>query len=411
MLDDIFRISREFLKTFNRPYKRYFLDRYPFASRFSIITGQRGAGKTTAMIQKILSMNNDDIFTKNALYVPVDHFVVGAGSLYEIAEEFYNLGGEIICFDEIHKYAGWSGELKSIYDSMQNLTIIASGSSALEIQKGSHDLSRRAVVYSMAGLSFREYIGLAAGIKTEPVILENLLKGHERISDTIIAAVESKKKKVLALFKEYLKKGYFPYFVEFDDISIYYMVLEQGIRTTIESDLLSIYPTLNGSSIKKIKRLLSVIAESAPFTPDLKRLKRIVEIGDERTLKNYLKYLEDGGVIISLTKMGSRLGALEKPEKIYLNNPNQIYAISSKGKENMGTIRETFFINALSVMHKVSMPKRGDFCVDDKYTFEIGGRNKGFKQIKNIRNSFLALDDIETGINNKIPLWLFGFLY
>ena len=363
------------------------------------------------MIQEILAKNNDDIFTKKALYVPVDHFVVGSRSLYGIAEEFYNLGGETICFDEIHKYAGWSGELKSIYDSMQNLTIIASGSSALEIQRGSHDLSRRAVVYSMAGLSFREYIGLEAGIKTEPVVLENLLKGHEKISDTIIATVESKKKKILALFKEYLKKGYFPYFVEFDDISIYYMVLEQGIRTTIESDLLSIYPTLNGSSIKKIKRLLSVIAESAPFTPDLKRLKRIVEIGDERTLKNYLKYLEDGGVIISLTKMGSRLGALEKPEKIYLNNPNQIYAMSSKGKGNIGTIRETFFINALSVMHKISMPKKGDFCVDNKYTFEIGGRNKGFKQIKEISNSFLALDDIETGINNKIPLWLFGFLY
>jgi hypothetical protein len=336
---------------------------------------------------------------------------VGSKSLYEIAEEFYNLGGEIICFDEIHKYAGWSGELKSIYDSMQHLTIIASGSSAIEIQRGSHDLSRRAVVYSMAGLSFREYIGLSAGIKTESAVLENLIKGHEKISEAIIAAVESKKKKILALFKEYLKTGYFPYFAEFDDISLYYMVLEQGIRTTIESDLLSIYPTLNGSSIKKIKRLLSVIAESAPFTPDLKRLKRIVEIGDERTLKNYLKYLEDGGIIICLTKTGSRLGALEKPKKIYLNNPNQIYEISSRGKENIGTIRETFFINILSVMHKVSMPKKGDFCVDDKYTFEIGGRNKGFKQIKDIRNSFLALDDIETGIGNKIPLWLFGFLY
>ena len=258
MLDDIFKISREFLRIFYRPYKRYFLPKHPLSSRFSIITGQRGAGKTTAMIQKILERNNDDIFTKNALYVPVDHFVVGSRSLYEIAEEFNNLGGETICFDEIHKYAGWSGELKSIYDSMQNLTIIASGSSALEIQRGSHDLSRRAVVYSMAGLSFREYIGLAEGIKTESVFLENLVKGHEKISDTIVAAVESKKKKILALFKAYLKKGYFPYFTEFDDISVYYMVLEQGIRTTIESDLLSIYPTLNGSSIKKIKRLLSL---------------------------------------------------------------------------------------------------------------------------------------------------------
>lgn len=411
MLDDIFKLSSDFLKTFNKPYRRYFLDKYPLTSRFSIIIGQRGVGKTTAMIQKILSTNNDDIFTKNALYVPVDHFIVGGRSIYEIAEEFYNLGGKMICFDEIHKYAGWSGELKSIYDSLQKLTILASGSSAMEIQKGSHDLSRRAVVYPMTGLSFREYIDLAAEIKTESFVLKNLLEAHEKLSHDIITATESKNKKILALFKDYLQFGYFPYFTEFDDISMYYITLEQGIRTTIESDLLSIYPTLNGSSIKKIKKLLTVIAESAPFTPDLKRLKRIVEIGDERTLKNYLKYLEDGGVITSLTKKGSRLGSLEKPEKIYLNNTNQIYAISSKGKENIGTLRETFFISMLSAMHNVSSPKKGDFFIDDKYTFEIGGKNKSFKQIKDINNSFLAIDDIETGIGNKIPLWLFGFLY
>jgi len=411
MLDDIFKLSRNFLKTFNKPYRRYFLEKYPLASRFSIITGQRGVGKTTALVQKILSANDNDILIKNALYVPVDHFVVAGRGLYEIAEEFYNLGGKMICFDEIHKYAGWSGELKSIYDILQELTILASGSSAMEILKGSHDLSRRAIVYPMTGLSFREYIDFAAGIKTKPLDLKSILKIHEKIAYDIITAVESKKKKILALFKDYLQFGYFPYFKEFDDISLYYITLEQSIRTTIESDLLSIYPTLNGSSIKKIKRLLAVIAESAPFIPDLKRLKRIVEIGDERTLKNYLKYLEDGGIIISLTKKGSGLGALEKPEKIYLNNPNQIYAISSKGKENTGTIRETFFINMLSILHKVSMPQKGDFYVDNKYTFEIGGKNKSFKQIKDINNSFLAIDDVETEIGNKIPLWLFGFLY
>jgi uncharacterized protein len=411
MLDDIFKLSRNFLKTFNKPYRRYFLEKYPLESRFSIITGQRGVGKTTALIQKILSENDNDILSKNALYVPVDHFVVAGRSLYEIAEEFYNLGGQMICFDEIHKYAGWSGELKSIYDILQELTILASGSSAMEILKGSHDLSRRAIVYPMTGLSFREYIDFTAGIKTKPLALKSILKNHEKISYDIIAAVESKKEKILALFKDYLQFGYFPYHMEFDDISLYYITLEQSIRTTIESDLLSIYPTLNGSSIKKIKRLLAVIAESAPFTPDLKRLKRIVEIGDERTLKSYLKYLEDGGVIISLTKKGGGLGALEKPEKIYLNNPNQIYAISSKGKENTGTIRETFFINMISILHKVSMPQKGDFCVDRKYIFEIGGKNKSFKQIKDINNSFLAIDDVEVGVGNKIPLWLFGFLY
>jgi uncharacterized protein len=411
VLDVIFKLSSDFLKTFNKPYRRYFLDKHPLTSRFSIIIGQRGVGKTTAMIQKILSKYNNDIFTKKAIYVPIDHFVVGGRSIYEIAEAFYNLGGQMICFDEIHKYTGWSGELKSIYDSFENLTILASGSSAMEIQKGSHDLSRRAVVYSMRGLSLREYIELATGVKTEPLILKSILEEHEKCSYDIISAVERKNKKILALFKDFLQFGYFPYFMEFDDISSYYITLEQGIRATIESDLLSIYPSLSGSSIKKIKKLLAVIAESAPFTPDLKRLKKMVEIGDERTLKNYLKYLEDGGVIMSLAKKGSGLGALEKPEKIYLNNTNQIYAISRKGKENTGTLRETFFINMLSAMHNVSSPPQGDFLIDNNYTFEIGGKNKSFKQIKNIYNSFLAIDDIETGIGNKVPLWLFGFLY
>lgn len=411
MLDDIFKLSSDFLKTFSKPYRRYFLDKYPLKNRFSIIIGQRGVGKTTAMIQKILSTHDNDIFTKDALYVPIDHFVVGGRSMYEIAETFYNLGGQTICFDEIHKYTGWSGELKSIFDSFRKLTILASGSSAMEIQKGSHDLSRRAVVYPMRGLSFREYIELSAGIKIKPLILKTILGEHEKHSYDIISKIERKNKKILALFKDFLKFGYFPYFMEFDDISSYYITLEQGIRATIESDLLSIYPALSGSSIKKIKKLLAVIAESVPFTPDFKRLKNMVEIGDERTLKNYLKYLEDGGVIMSLSKKGSGLGALGKPEKIYLNNTNQIYAISRKGKENTGTLRETYFINILSAMHNVSSPQQGDFIIDDEYTFEIGGKNKSFKQVKDINNAFLAIDDIQTGIGNKVPLWLFGFLY
>ena len=343
MLDDIFRISREFLKIFQRPYERYFLTRHPFESRFSIVTGQRGVGKTTVMIQKIMSMVQNDIFSQNALYVPVDHFMVGGKSLYAIAEAFYNLGGEIICFDEIHKHADWSGELKSIYDSMPNLTLMASGSSALEIQKGSHDLSRRAVVYSMSGLSFREYLGLAAGIRIEPFIFEEVIENHERIAGGIIDAVEREKKKILALFKMYLKTGYFPYFLEFGDTSLYFMVLEQGIRTTIESDLLSIYPTLNGSSIKKIKRLLSVIAESVPFTPDMKRLKRIVEIGDERTLKNYLKYLEDGGIITLLTKTGTGSRRAGKAGENLLEQPEPGLCHQRRGQGKYGNHTRNIF--------------------------------------------------------------------
>jgi predicted AAA+ superfamily ATPase len=411
MIDNLFKLSRQFLRNYNRPYKRYFLHQYPLENRFSIIIGPRGTGKTTAIIQHLLSKYDDDFFTREALYVPVDHFIIAGHNLYGIAEEFHNLGGECICFDEIHKWGNWSGEIKSIYDSFPKLRIIASGSSAIAIQRGSHDLSRRAVVYRMTGLSFREYIDLVLDISSKPLSLEFILEQHEKSTANIIESVESAGAKILALFKEYLRFGYFPYFQEFKDESIYHITLEQSIHTTIESDLLAVYPELSGRSIQKLKKLLTVISESVPFVPDLKRLKKLVEIGDERTLKNYLKYLEDGGTIILLPKRGTGLKGMAKPEKIYLNNPNQIYAISNKGKENIGNIRETFFAGMLGGIHRISVPKRGDFFVEGSYTFEIGGRNKGFEQIRDIPDSYLAIDDIEMGIGNKIPLWLFGFLY
>jgi len=409
MLDDLYNLSRHFLKTSNKEYKRYFLKEHSLESRFNIIVGQRGVGKTTAIIQYILSQF--DSLSNQALYLPVDHFVFGKRTLYETAEEFCNLGGQLICFDEIHKYQNWSKELKSIYDSFPALKIIASGSSAMQIQKESHDLSRRALVHKMVGLSFREYIDLKLETSFEPFELDAIIADHEKLGAIIVQKVEKENKKILSLFKDYLCFGYYPYFLEFPDSSMYYIALEQGIHTTIESDLLAIHTTLSGASVKKIKKLLLVIAESAPFTPDLKRLKNVIELGDERTLKNYLKLLEDAGIVLNLTKKSSRLKELEKPEKIYLNNPNQIYAISSKGKENPGNIRETFLINQLSSFHSVKLPKTGDFLLADKYLFEVGGKNKGFDQIKDLPDSYLALDDIEIGIGNKIPLWLFGFLY
>lgn len=409
MLDDLFSLSRHFLKTFNRDYKRYFLKKTSFDNRFSIIIGQRGVGKTTAIIQYILSKY--DFLTTQALYLPVDHFVFGKRSLYETAEEFHNLGGELICFDEIHKYHNWSRELKSIYDSFPKLKIIASGSSAMKIQQESYDLSRRAIFHTMTGLSFREFIDLKLKLETESFPIESVLNNHEQIAADINKMIESKNQKILSLFKSYLRTGYYPYFLEFKDPATYFIVLEQGIHTTIESDLIAINTSLSGTSIKKIKKLLTIIAESVPFTPDLKKLKNSIDIGDERTLKNYLKFLEEGGLIFNLVRKSHGLKELEKPEKIYLNNPNQIYAISPKGKENLGNIRETFFMTMLSQSHSTKLPKYGDFLVSDKFIFEVGGRKKGFTQIKDLPNSFLALDDIEIGIRNKIPLWLFGFLY
>ncbi len=411
MIEDFFRLSQNFIKINNRDYKRYFLKSNPLNNRFSFIVGQRGIGKTTAMTQHILSFYNADIFTSKAIYIQADHFLVGSHSLYEIAEQFYNLGGELICFDEIHKYPNWSMELKSINDTFPKLKIIASGSSALEIYRGSHDLSRRAVVYKMFGMSIREFIEMTANINIESYSLEDIIKNHKHIAHDIINMVEKKDKKILALFKEYLEYGYYPYFNEYKDRGLFYLTLEQNIHTTLESDLIAIYPSLSGNSIKKIKKLLSIIASSVPFTPDLKNLKTLLDIGDERTLKTYIKYLEDAGIILTVSKSGKGLRGFEKPEKIYLNNPNLIYAIATPDHADTGNIRETFFLNMLHTSCKVSIPAKGDFFINDRYTFEVGGKNKTFTQIKNIKNSFLAVDDIEIGVGNKIPLWIFGFMY
>jgi hypothetical protein len=387
------------------------MKRHPFSSRFSIIVGPRGVGKTTMIIQHLVSWVDNDISSKRILYVPVDHFGVAKHTIYEIAEEFYNYGGQLIAFDEIHKYNNWSLELKSIADRFPKLKIIASGSSALEIWKGSHDLARRAIVQTLEGLSFREYVDLMINIDTSPISLDDLLTNHESIAETYIDKCENKQFKILELFHNYLKTGFFPYFREYQHLEHYYITLEQMIHTTLESDLLSIYPALNGSSIKKIKKLLTIIAASVPFTPDLKNLKLLIDVADERTLKKYIFYLEKARLINLLYRQGKGLREMEKPEKIYLNNPNQIYALLSQGQENIGNIRETFFINMLSVDHRIAAPQKGDFLIDDHYTFEVGGKNKSFKQIKGIENSYLALDNLEMGMRNKIPLWLFGFLY
>jgi len=411
MINQLFRLHRTILSTFNRPFKRYFLKKHSLKNRFSIIAGQRGVGKTTVMIQYIYSFIQDDIVSKKALYVPVDHFMVVGHSLYEIAEEFVQYGGQLLCLDEIHKYPNWSRELKSIYDSFPDLKLIVSGSSALEIHKGSHDLSRRAFIYRMTGLSLREFIELKYHIELPVLDIESILTDHEKNSLEITQKLTPKRLKILPVFQAFLRHGYFPYFLEHPDEATYLKTLEQGLHTTIESDLLSIYPRLAGGSIKKLKMLLSTIARSAPFTPDMKRLKKIIEVGDERTLKNYLNYLEDGKAITCLSKKNKSIRGLEKPEKIYLNNPNQALAITDKEKVNAGTIREIFFTCMLQEEHMIAIPPKGDFIVDDKNIFEIGGKGKTFKQIKDIPCSYLALDNIEHGMDARIPLWLFGFLY
>lgn len=409
-MDEFLELSQTYIRLQNRDFTRSFIDDNPLTARFSIIVGQRGVGKTTVLIQQLLKHDNNKGSGK-ILYLPVDHFLVGRSTLYEITDKFVKLGGELICFDEIHKYPSWSQELKSIFETFPKLKIIASGSSALEITKGSHDLSRRAIVYRMNGLSFREYIALKTGIHIERILLTDLLADHNGLAHNIISIIEKAGAKVILLFFEYLRGGFYPYFLEYSDLGLLQMTLEQGIRTTLESDLPAIHQSLNGGSIGKIRRLLAIIADIVPYTPNLKMLKSKLEITDDRTLKNYLKYLDDAGVIMTISNTDRGLKEMEKPDKIYLNNTNLCYALSSTKDPNIGSIRETFILSMLRNSHKVTVPPQGDLLIDNSITIEVGGKGKTQRQINGIDNSWLAIDGIEIGVGKKIPLWLFGFLY
>lgn len=412
MFEELQKLSRHFLEIKNSPYRRYVIRREKFVHRISIVVGQRGVGKTTTLVQALLDFAGGDLHDPRILYIQADHFVMGNTSLYEVAERFQNFGGQWIVFDEIHKYPGWSQELKSIYDTFPKLKVIASGSSALEIYKGSHDLTRRASVHLMQGMSFREYLELECGIVLAALTLEEICQNHERLAAQIVRDLEKAGKKVLPMFQRYLKVGYYPYFHEIQEETVYQMTLEKHVHTTIESDLAAIYPQLTGASIQKIKQLLMFIAGAVPFTPNWKHIQSVLEIGDLRTLKSYFSHLEDAGLIRSLSKAGEKFNRLESPAKVYLENPNQLYAIASKQPE-IGTVRETFFLNMVSAGYEARLPVHGDFQIGD-CAFEIGGKNKGnhqFQAAPKGYKGYIVCDDIEQGARTKIPLWLFGFLY
>lgn len=413
MLEELFVKSRDFININNQEYKRYFIKTKKLEHRLSIIIGSRGIGKTTTVAQYI----NENYKANEALYVNLDDIQISSKyTMTTIAEEFVLNGGKLLCFDEIHKYSNWSAELKNIYDRFDKLKIIATGSSALQINQGSHDLSRRAIVYNMVGMSFREFLELHYKYKFEAVTLEDLLSNHIDIATNIKNTIEQNDQKIIPLFKEYLKHGYYPYFLSMPNEVMFLQTVQQNINVSIESDLLSIYPKLNGNSVKKIKMLLSVIIKSVPFEPKISELKIAADIKDDRTLKDYLAKLDDAGLIKLLMQNSLSMKAFDKPEKIFLANPNLMYT----KEPNIGNLRETFFVNQLDNYYKnkqslsdegIFVSNSGDFYCQGKYTFEVGGKSKRFNQIKDIPNSYVASDDLEVGIGNKIPLWLFGFLY
>jgi len=396
MLDKLFEKSNQILKLQNHEYKRYFFYTIDFTDKMIGILGSRGVGKTTVIIQYLNSLN---IEKSKKLYFSADSIMMSSVSLYDIADKFSKSGGKVLAIDEIHKYKDFEKELKEIYDFL-DLKIIFSGSSALQLEHKKADLSRRAVLYRVKGLSFREFLELKLGVCFRSYTLNEILKNHIEIADEI-----TNKIKPFEYFKEYLQYGYFPYY--FENKQTYRIKLEETVNTVIESDLPIIF-NIEPQSIQKLKQLVNLICSSKPYELNITSLSKKIGI-NRNTLYQYIYYLNMGSIFSSLRAKAKGDNIFSKPQKLYLNNPNLSFSYCESNE--VGTIREQFFLNMLAQGHNILYPKYGDFLVDDIYTFEIGGKNKNFGQIKDIKNSFVVSDDIEIGFSKKIPLWAFGFLY
>ena len=411
MISQLFDLSRQIVAQSHRPFRRYLMAKNPFGSNCTMLTGQRGVGKTTCLVQFLVDRYPNYLSSRRCLYLPVDHFVVAQRPLYEIATDFANQGGELLCLDEVHKSATWSRDLKSLIDTFPGLKVAASGSSMLQLNKGSHDLSRRVLVQSLEGLSFREYLAIRYGVDLEVLPLEKILMDHEVEAPRIVENLRRGGLHVLAEFRDYLGKGFYPFFLQFEDRKSFLIALEQSIHAVIESDLPAIHPAMTGNSISRIKRLLAALAANVPFTPDLSKLRGLLGIADDRTLKDYLLCLQEAGLVMAISRSGKALRSMEKPDRIYLGDPNIAHALAATGEPDLGSLRETFFCRMVSSCHAVASGGRADFLLDGKITIEVGGKNKGQEQLGGKNNAYLALDDLPVGSMQRIPLWLFGFLY
>lgn len=379
-------------------FSRYLYNIIDWEDRLIGITGARGTGKTTLLLQYIKNNFPDK---NKAIYVSLDNIWFAKNSLTDLVEYFYTHGGTHLFLDEVHRYPNWSIEIKNIYDSYPEIHIAFTGSSILEIYKSNADLSRRAIHYHLHGLSFREYLKFEHDIDIPIFSLSDILNNHLNISSEIVSGM-----KILPLFEEYLKQGYYPFYKE--NVKNYSLRLQNMINTILDYDLPAI-ENIEYTTLLKIKKMLMVISSLVPFTPNMTSLSSEIETNRASSIK-YLGFLEKAKLIKMLPSSQKGMNSLNKPEKIYLDNTNLLYALTTSNI-NDGNKRETFFANQISINHHLTIPPKGDFFVDDTYIFEIGGKNKTYNQIKDIPNSYVAFDNAETGFGNKIPLWLFGVMY
>jgi predicted AAA+ superfamily ATPase len=377
--------------------QRYLVSEIDLNNRLIAVKGARGSGKTTLLLQ-IAKLH---LPLHSTLFVSLDHIYFFEQKLYDLAKQFSQFGGTHLLLDEVHKYPNWSREIKLIYDNFPELTVIFTSSSMLEIYKSESDLSRRAVTYNLKELSFREFV-LFETNKTIPAIsLPEILENHNRIATEILAEI-----KPLPLFEKYLKIGAYPYYKENENA--YYQKLQNTINLIIEIDINAV-EDLQYVTLVKLKKLLISIATSVPFTPNITKLSEKVGVS-RNMLVQCIKILERAGLVNELYRDNSAIGVLTKPEKLFLNNSNLMYALA-KENTNVGNVRETFFLNQFKGLHEINLSPTADFVIDQTYTFEIGGKNKTQKQIANVENSFVAKDGIEIGLGNIIPVWLFGMMY
>ena len=476
-MESFFKTFYQLLSRTDISFMRYLYPQIKWGNRLIGITGARGTGKTTLLLQHI--KKTFGAVPKDVLYVSLDDIRFSGKRLFDLASDFDMIGGKYLFIDEVHKYSNWSQEIKNIYDSFPDMKVVFTGSSMLEIYKGDADLSRRVVHYVLHGMSFREFLEFDQNIEFEIFTLNDILQNHIEISSTI-----NQKIKPLPLFQQYLRAGYYPYYKEeldtekilnkiwdnflmlketniikpsslfqshrkedyfpyytgeekFDAEKLLhtYEVLSDGlyvikkiekikkveeenrsytqkllntVNVILDADLPS-FINIEISTIKKIKQLLLIIAQRVPFTPNVTELASILEVSRKNVI-NYLILLEKAHLLNLLQRDVYRLRDFAKPEKIYLNNTNLAYALENE-KPDIGNLRETFFFNQLKATSEVTFTNKADFMVDKKYIFEVGGKNKGHEQIVGLENAFLALDNVEYGFGNKIPLWLFGMLY
>ena len=385
------QLSDNLINHTDTSFLRYMYHIFPWENRMTALVGPRGVGKTTLLLQYI-KLN---LSTTDTLYISAESIYFASNTLFDTAMKFAQQGGKHLFIDEVHKYQGWSTELKTIYDNIPNMHVVFTGSSILDIYKGTSDLSRRVLVYTMQGLSFREYINMKYKLNLPVYSFDQILQNKVSVLDKI--------EHPLPLFAEYLRQGYYPFY---NDMG-FYIRLNQIVGMTLEADIPQ-YANYTIAISRKLKELMQVIADSVPFKPNMKSIATMINV-DRKNLPDYFDLMARAGLIATLQEPTSGIRKLGKVDKLYLDNTNLAYALSTSVPET-GNLRETFFLNQMRVNHIVTNSPLSDFLISGK-TFEIGGKKKGKKQIAEATEGYIVKDDIETGFGNIIPLWSFGFNY